>query len=450
MSIAIRPIPSAASAELIGDRVVVHELEVSDPDVVGGAKRFVQSTGQTDVIAFVVGVLELGGKALSLAGTSMDVGEIRRSVDKLAIQVVDSTEQSVAAVTAAVQQVTGEDEGSLLRGVSTILDGLKRGLEDLLTGEDGPVRASISKTITATTDSALAEVQRVLAAHQQVMHEVLSSDNPSSPLSGLRTELLRSQSEYAESVQRQLADIETMLEVSTAVQKVIASTALKGGSYEEHVMARLDAMCKGAGDVLERTGALAGLNGRAKKGDGVVSVDHPIATGLQARLVVEAKNQSLSLAAWRRELDEAKKNRGATAALGLVRSCELMPGGDRLRVIDSLTYILAFDPASDDDELLLAAYQLLRIQALSQLSDAGDEVDVLAVQKCVAKALEALADFDKITRAARLAINQVGGIATTADGLREELVRSLQTALALLTSSSGAAPLDKIQQKSSS
>jgi hypothetical protein len=423
---------SAAGAELVNRKVVIHGLEVTVPEVVAGAQRFASMNGEDDVTDFVVGALELGAKALALAGSSLDVNEIRRSVDQFAVRLAESTEQSVAAVTEAVAQVGGEEEGSLLRGVEGILGDLKVGLEELLAGEDGPVRASIAKTVTATTDKALAEVQRVLAAHQQVINDAMSSDNPGSPLNALRVELLRAQAEQASSVQDRLRDIERLLEVSAAVKKTIDATALKGGTYEEQVLDRLDTVCKGTGDLLERTGNVPGLNGRAKKGDGVAHVSHPVAAGLEIRIVVEAKDQALSLAAWRRELDEAKKNRGAVSALGLANGCDLVPGGDRLRVIDPFTYVLAFDPAIDDDDLLIAAYQLLRTQALCSESEASGEVDLAGLQKKIAKALEHLGDFDKLMKASRQAAIQVGVVSTTAEKLREDLKRTLQGALELL------------------
>src|SRR5438046_2071374 len=105
---ALRSLRGTSRAELVDHKVVIYDLEVSTPEVVAGAERFASMTGDADVSGFVLGALELGGKALSLAGTSLDVTEIRRSVDDFAARVADSTERSVAAVTAAVGHVAGD------------------------------------------------------------------------------------------------------------------------------------------------------------------------------------------------------------------------------------------------------------------------------------------------------------------------------------------------------
>jgi hypothetical protein len=435
MSMAVHPLTSGANSQVIDRKLVIYGLEVTDPEVVAGAERFASSNGEDDVTGYVVAALELGAKALSLAGSSVDVNEIRRSVDQFAIRLAESTERSVAAVTEVVTQVGGEEEGSLLRGVEGILDNLKIGLEELLAGEDGPVRASITKTVTATTDSALAEVQRVLAAHQQVINDAMSSDNPGSPLNTLRVELLRAQAEQAGSVHDRLRDIEALLEVSAAVKKTIDSTALKGGTYEQSALSHLDVVCKGIGDILELTGNVPGLNGRSKKGDGVAHIGHPAAAGLEIRVVVEAKDQALSHAAWRRELEEARKNRGATAALGLVRSTDLVTNGDRLRVLDPLNYVLVFDPDVDDHELLLASYQLLRMQAVCAISEDAGDLDLSAIHRAISHGLEMLKEFDKIARATKQTMTNMTTITTTTEKLRDDLRRCLQRVLDLLDAS---------------
>jgi len=89
---------------------------------------------------------------------------------------------------------------------------------------------------------------------------------------------------------------------------------------------------------------------RSKKGDGVLSID-----GGSARVVLEMTDSKRTQ--WNDYLDEAERNRGATASLGLVRD-SAQNNGNTLRSVGARRIILAFDPGIDDPDLLRTVVQL--------------------------------------------------------------------------------------------
>ena len=71
-----------------------------------------------------------------------------------------------------------------------------------------------------------------------------------------------------------------------------------------------------------------------------------------------------SRAGWGEYFDEAERNRGAAAALGVVRTTE-QNSGQSIRVLGQRRVVIAFDPDRDDPELLRTVLMLLRTVAIT-------------------------------------------------------------------------------------
>lgn len=426
------PKKTNTAAELIDDELVVRNLVVRDHDVLHEARRFAEITESTDLSTFVETALIIGAKSMRLAGTTVDVEEIRRSIDGFSDSVARSAKSSATEIARIVEAVASPTDGSLLAAVDQILKGLEQSVEALVAGEDAPVRVGVHKTVKQVTDRVLGEVQRSLQAQSETVREALNSDNPNSPLNAMRVEILRQQAETSAAVQRELAEVRKLVEVNAAIENTMQRTAIKGMNYEDVVVAMVDRLAAGAGDVAEPTGAKPGIVGSSKKGDAVITVGETVARKRLIRLVVEAKDATLSPEAWRLELDAAKKNRGAVGALGIVKGTSHMPNGSRIRVIDPLTILVAYDPAVDDEGLVAAAFHLVRAQAACIVHEGDADVDVAAIRSYLSTAAGLLVQFDKITKSATQARTHIDAVRTTADKLREDLLGCLQRALRLL------------------
>jgi hypothetical protein len=269
----------------------------------------------------------------------------------------DATAASVRDIKTAIAAAADPDTGAFARTVGAALGELNAGIASLITEGDAPLRLAVARSVEELTGNALSEIQRALAGHSRTIVDTLNSDNPASPLNGLRLELLRSQQAQGDAIQAQLNELRTVIDVSAAIKQTMERTAIKGADYEDDLEVVLDRLTRGTGDRLERTGAKPGLLGRSKKGDFVARLPTELVRTHTVNVVFEAKDKTQTLPEWQAELDEARRNRGAVAALGVVKGTEHMPGGGRLRLLDPLTYVVAFDPATDSDDLLLAVYQ---------------------------------------------------------------------------------------------
>src|SRR5699024_3659914 len=124
------------------------------------------------------------------------------------------------------------------------------------------------------------------------------------------------------------------------------------------VDAVLEHIAEGLGDEYVSTGSFGGALGRSKKGDGVLTVG-----GGEARVVVEM-HDSGDRRVWNDYLDEAERNREAAASIGIVREAG-QNQGQVIRVLGSCRVVIAFDPATDEPDLLRTVVQLMRTAALS-------------------------------------------------------------------------------------
>jgi hypothetical protein len=168
-----------------------------------------------------------------------------------------------------------------------------------------------------------------------------------------------------------------------------AKSAAKGADFEDTLEGILGDIARGAGDDLERTGGEAGDVIRSKKGDFVLTVDPSVARGAELRLVIEAKDRSLSPRAIREELRAARSNRGAVVGVA-VFSPEHAPAGVAPFDLRGDDVWCVVDPAEPDVATLEGAIRLARLLALASLRERDVEIDADAVGRAIAGVREEL------------------------------------------------------------
>ncbi|MBK8468232.1 MAG: hypothetical protein IPL45_00085 [Actinomycetales bacterium] len=174
---------------------------------------------------------------------------------------------------------------------------------------------------------------------------------------------------------------------ASAVSRTASVTPLKGGTFESEINVVMDGIAAGLGDEYADMGAATGAIQRCKKGDGVLTV-----SGGAARVVVEM-HDSTDGRLWNDYLAEAERNREAAASIGIVRH----PGqnkGQTIRVLGSRRVVLAFDPASDDSDLLRTVVQLMRVSALA----ASSRRDVEGLETAEEQITAAVGLLDRINK----------------------------------------------------
>jgi hypothetical protein len=103
----------------------------------------------------------------------------------------------------------------------------------------------------------------------------------------------------------------------------------KGNTFEDQVGELVGSFAAARGDLFEDVTAIVGRNGKAKKGDFVITLGATHGAG-GARIPIEAKNQAgYSTTRMAKELKEACENRGGNFGL-FVMSVDTAPAGMRL------------------------------------------------------------------------------------------------------------------------
>jgi hypothetical protein len=403
--------------------LLLERLVVSDPDVVLGARRASARHGTGSLEPYVRTALSVGAKALAVAGGAADVDAVAGRIDELVRAVTAAADQSAARVQTAVERAADERTGTVAVAVRDALAVLARDVAGLVAGENAPLRAAVDRSLRDATEQAAGRVERALSANTEAVRAALSPSDPSAPMALLRQEVVRASDSTRRELGEQLAEVRTLLAVARERAGLMERTAVKGADYEQLVVDAVTEIAHGAGDTVDATGSDVGLVAHAKSGDAVVVLGRAGTAGLDVRVVVEAKDATLSGERWRRELEAGRRNRGAAGGLGVVRGTARMPGGRRrVHVIDPANIVVAWDPDHDAPDVLAAAYLLVRAGAAQNAAaGSGSDVDRAAVADAMRQAYDALTGFDALDRAAGAARRNLDDLAKAADALRSAL-----------------------------
>jgi hypothetical protein len=185
----------------------------------------------------------------------------------------------------------------------------------------------------------------------------------------------------------------------------------KGGDFEGLLESMLGDLARGAGDLVERTGDLAGDVIRSKKGDFVLTVNPGLTRGADVRVVVEAKDRTISGRVIRDELREAKTNRSAALAL-VVFTPAHAPAGIAPFDIRAGDVYCVVDPATPDAASFEAAVRLARLLAIASIRDDEQDVDAAAI----GKALEGIREQLETVRALKVQLTSMTTTASAVSG----------------------------------
>jgi hypothetical protein len=166
---------------------------------------------------------------------------------------------------------------------------------------------------------------------------------------------------------------------------------------------------------------------RCKKGDGLLSV-----SGADAKVVLEMTDSHRTT--WSDYLDEAERNRGALASLGLVRRLDQL-GGQAIRTLGARRIVMAFDPEHDSPELLRTVVMLLRAAALAASARTG-ETEIATAEEKIGEALDQLTKIEEIKKSAGLITKHAEKIDSQADSINTSIRRLLDQALKSLMNAS--------------
>lgn len=452
-------------AHFDADAIMIEHLVIADRDVVREAQRW--TTGErgpvveepdelarADLSAFVTEAVRIGAHALSVTGQAVEA----RALESMLKDVGDKT----SASTDRAAELTGRAMKDASEAVAKAAADAKRAI----TEADERNRKELTTAVAAAKNDLNTELRRLFSGdHPELMErlqpvlEKFGSDldlklmagttellakaakqfdpsDPTSPMAKHTAQLTAQQEKLTEQLgknhdelARKVEELTTALKVHEAKTTLAKVTPIKGDSYAEQIHALMRGVAGGLGDEYDDTSTLVGLLPRCKKGDGLLTVDAG-----DARVVLEMTDSAR--VGWGDYLDEAERNRAAAASLGLVRT-PAQNGNQTIRVLGARRVILAFDPASDDPELLRTVVQLLRTTAIAASTRTGASEIATATEK-ITEAVSQLGRIDavkKLSGSIQKSATKIDGECTT---LNAGIRRLLDQALAALAGSTPA------------
>ncbi len=393
--------------------VVIRDLAVNDRAVVAESRRW--SAGQrgpavgeedmadVELSTFVTQAVIVGAHAIGSAGGIQDTFNLEQLVSDVGARtaastskVIDTTNEVVNSAAEAMRKVSAEAKDAIIEAGQHARRRFADNVDSARKNDPDDPTSPMSKH-----SRALHQRQETLAATLERNHRDLAT---------------------------KVAELTNAVKLTSAAKEATAAmagiTPLKGESYATGIHEVMAQIAVGLGDEYADTSAVPGAIPRNKKGDGVLTID-----GGRARLVLEMTNSKRS--SWNDYLDEAERNRNAAASLGLV--CEpAQNNGSTIRCLGSRRIVLAFDPVTDDPELLRTVIQLLRISALTA-SSREDRDGIHTAEEKIAEALGMLDKIDEIRKVAGTLRLHAGKIEQQSDDVRTALTRLLSQAQSALS-----------------
>jgi hypothetical protein len=403
VALRVAPPRSRPTVDVEGDVIIVDHLRVADRALAA----FVESRAESDRADMADRALRIGLHALQDAGTALDVEFVRREFDALLERNASVNERAAKELDQVLRLNFGDREGRLPRTLEQFL------------GDRGQLTRLVAELFDETKrDSAIGRLRALLGTYfdgdASRLAQLLDPTRMGAPLYQFRTEM----NTAFEKLNDRLTAIEA---AATARAAERAKSSAKGADFEDLLEEMLGEVARGTTDTLERTGTATGDIIRSKKGDFLLTIDPQWCGGAELRVVIEAKNRGRSWREIRDELSEAKRNRGAAAALA-VFAPEHAPAGVAPFDVRFGHVFAVIDPQSPDLATLSAAVRLARLHALASVAVQTTEVDTARI----AAALAALkTEFDAV-RALKVSLTSIkstaDNVATGLDRLRDQVM----------------------------
>lgn len=220
---------------------------------------------------------------------------------------------------------------------------------------------------------------------------------------------------------------ETGLAITRALaerEALLTKSNRRGTRFEDVLEARLPALVRVLGRV-ERCATVQGDKAR-NAGDYIIALE---GAPEAPTIVLEAKSQQdrLSPNEIRKELKLARENRGASAAVFVACTADILPGGIGFGQVSDCDYYVAFDPAEGDETCLTCALYMARVAALATVTAVHSEaIDVAAIQREAAALRALLTQFSKIEVCHSKVDKEISNARAAAADLKAEILTALR------------------------
>jgi hypothetical protein len=401
-----------------GDHISIRDLEIVDHDAAQVIKPKVGDQRED----LVRRALRIGTLAIRDAAVDMNVDLVQKQFEHLMTQFDERNELAVETVESALRGAFGDDEGKLPQTMEQFL------------GEKGQLRTFMNDLFDENRrDSAISRFSDKLGHYFDgegaVLATMLDPTRRGSPLYAFRKEMQDGLKELAQQMKAQEA-------ARDARSQERARGTAKGGDFETVVETVLADAAMSSGDALEATGTIQGDSIRSKCGDFVLTLDPGFTRGACVRVVVEAKNRSMTLANLASELDQAKANRDAAVGLAVYSRNAAPAGVAPLTVFRNHVFCVLDEDGSDPTALLVA----LRVARILALGRAGTSAAMIAAEE-VLESINLIRDRIARIRGMKTKLTSITKVANEVaeelDDMRSGIERSLVDAERALVSVEG-------------
>ncbi|HEX5451000.1 MAG TPA: hypothetical protein VFW86_01305, partial [Candidatus Limnocylindrales bacterium] len=398
---------------VLRDRIVVERLAVSDAD----CAAFLASRPAEERAALVERALRIGLLALQDAGVSVNVDVVRREFEGLLVRTQQANERAAQTLEETLRLNFADGDGRLPRTLERFL------------GDHGALRAFVGELFDeGSRDSAIGRLRELLGSYfdgdASRLAQLLDPTRLHSPLHAFRLEI----TEGFKSIENRLVAIEAAGAARAAER---AKGTAKGTDFEDLLEDLLAGVCRGSGDLFDRTGTEIGAVLGSKKGDFVITVDPDLAGGADLRIVVEAKDRAVSGRAMRDELRDARANRAAAIALVVFTPAHAPAGIAPFDVRAGDVYCVV-DPEAPDPATLEGAVRLARLLALATLREQEVEVDAENVRAALSGVREELDGIRRLKSVLTSMANGAKEVQAGLDRMREGILARVADAEAEL------------------
>ncbi|MGY1701865.1 hypothetical protein [Geodermatophilus sp. SYSU D00766] len=417
--------------------VEISHLRITHPETVAIARRELAEHGPAALVDTVTGAIIVGMVA---TGLQRGTGDTTAAMQRVLAGFDEAVQNRAAATVAQLDGLLGRVDTTeqaareaVMATLAQLPEQVQRGLTTALADGAGDVREAVRQATVMAQAEAVTALERVVAVHSEQVRAVVSTENPGSPIAALRRDLSAQVQDARRELTEGIATVRALVQAQQASQALATRTsAAIGRDWEDRTALAVASWAQATGDLVEHVGSRPAPGSSTRKtGDVLVK----IMSASQPVLIIECKHQQrrASMRAFREELAEARRVRGAHAALAVVPTADDVPGpadSAWARVDTSSWVVAASDPGVM--ALVLGVVRELTILAAVQAS-ADPVVDLGRVRTAVGHLLDLLERFDTVNKHVSTAERALANIRGTADGLRQALTAQVQDAHRALT-----------------
>jgi hypothetical protein len=366
-----------------------------------------------DPVDFAHSLLDIGARTASLRSNTAGAEKIEASINQARTSISDTAKILEDAVKKQVKDLAADD-GVLIKSIQNIIETYQEEVEELASGEDSELRKAMLKLLKDAKDEISKDVKNTVDAQRLALGELLDPRNATSPLRGL--------SEKVQGIADSLEESRQLGATEVAVAAVVEATIKGGFDYEDLAVAAVQRFASLAGDDCEATRGKTGRLKNNRKGDGVV--DLKVGGRVYGRMVLEAKNKSLTKKDWETEAQGSKENRAASGFIGLCKHLGDMPNHSRLLILDPQNIVLQYDPEVDVPDLLVLVYQVVKMNTLNAAGQL-EGLDIAEVNINLQDALKSLETLDQMSKEVSAIRNAAKKIEDFSSKVRTNVTESL-------------------------